>query len=210
LDTLSDLGCAKSRRCKLAIERFDSTRLDERAIELAIFDRSVIVVALAAYPRDDLAEIASAAALDYRPRMHARHGQGAAAAQARSPRSKLSDFLHVWVNNIRLFYTWSNVDNLGPPQLPVTGMGNLQSDSKKKQRKKENVVLPASSSVDEPDTLEDRKKDQKPRDQPAKDGHDDIRESIKISFEKMPGHAKRQAPQPPRILLTKVLSLTFG
>jgi hypothetical protein len=167
------------------------------------------VVALAAHPRDDLAEIASAAALDYRPRMHARHGQGAAAAQARPPRSKLSDFLHVWVNNIRLFYTWSNVDNLGPPQLPVTGMGNLQSDSKKKQRKKENALLPASTSVDEPDTFEDRKKDQKPRDQPANvhDGHDDIRESIKISFEKMPGHAKRQAPQPPKILLTKVLSL---
>jgi len=88
-------------------------------------------------------------------------------------------------------------------------MGNLQSDNKKKLRKRENVVLPAATSVDELDTLEDRKKDQKPRDQPVKvhDGHDDIRESIKISFEKMPGHAKRQAPQPPRILLTKVPSL---
>lgn len=138
--------------------------------------------------------------------MHARHGQGAAAAQARPPRSKLSDFLYVWVNNIRLFYTWSNVDNVSS-QLPIT-MGNLQSDGKKKLRKKESAVLSSgTTSTAELDTLDDQKKVQK-RDQPVKvhDGRDDpIREPIKISFEKMPGHAKRQAPQPPKILLAKVI-----
>ncbi|RLU24523.1 hypothetical protein DMN91_002612 [Ooceraea biroi] len=135
--------------------------------------------------------------------MHARHGQGAAAAQARPPRSKLSDFLHVWVNNIRLFYTWSNVDSLG--QQSSATMGNLQSDGKKKQRKKETPASPATTSTNELDTLEDQRKDQK-QDQPVTkvhDGRDDVREPIKISFEKMPGYAKRQAPQPPKILLAK-------
>lgn len=152
---------------------------------------------------DDDAVIAGTAALDYRPRMHARHGQGAAAAQARSPRSKLSDFFHLWVNNIRLFY-WGNLDDLAP-QLPDT-MGNLQSDSKKKQKKRETAAVPASTSTGELESVEDQRKDK--RDQPPKtpDGCDEPREPIKISFDKVqtPGHTKRPAPQPPKILLSKV------
>lgn len=155
-------------------------------------------------------EIAGTAALlDYRPRMHARHGQGAAAAQARPPRSKLSDFFHVWVNNIRLLYSWGGLNNLGPPQLPTGTMGNLQSDGKKKQKKKE--ALPASTSTGELDgTLEDQRKDNK-RDQAAKvaSGRDGSRDMIEISFEKVqpPGYAKRQAPQPPKIVLSQVRSI---
>lgn len=157
--------------------------------------------------RNDDAEIAGAATLDYRPRMHARHGQGAAAGQARPPRSKLSDFLHLWVNNIRLFYTWNTVDDLTPP-LPHT-MGNLQSDSKKKQKKKDTTAatVTTSASLEELDTDEDQKENK--RDQSPKvvhDVRDEPREQIKISFEKVqtPGHTKRQAPQPPRIVLPKV------
>lgn len=134
--------------------------------------------------------------------MHARHGQGAAAAQARSPRSKLSDFFHLWVNNIRLLY-WG-LDDLAP-QLPE-GMGNLQSDSKKKQKKRETAAVPASTSTGELETVEDQRKDK--RDQPPKtpDGYDEPREPIKISFEKVqtPGHTKRPAPQPPKIVLSQV------
>lgn len=158
------------------------------------------------------AEIAGTAArLDYRPRMHARHGQGAAAAQARPPRSKLSDLLHVWVNNIRLLYSWSNLNNLGPSQLPPGAMGNLQSDGKKKQKRKETAALPASTSTGELDAAvedqsKDNKRDQAPR---AADGRDGSRDTIKISFEKVqpPGHAKRQAPQPPKIVLSQVRSI---
>ncbi|XP_070158727.1 formin-2 isoform X2 [Polyergus mexicanus] len=150
---------------------------------------------------DDDAVIADAAALDYRPRMHACHGQGAAAAQARSPRSKLSDFFHLWVNNIRLLY-WS-LDDLAPRSLE--GMGNLQSDGKKKQKRRETAAVPASISTGELETIEDQRKDK--RDQPPKipDGCDEPREAIKISFEKVqtPGHTKRPAPQPPKIILSQ-------
>lgn len=157
------------------------------------------------------AEIASTAALlDYRPRMHARHGQGAAAAQARPSRSKLSDYFHLWVNNIRLFYSWRNLNNLGPSQLPSDTMGNLQSDSKKKQKKKETAGLPTPTSTGESpfdaaveDQGQNNKKDQAPK---VTDGRDGSRDTIKISFEKVqpPGHAKRQAPQPPKIVLLQV------
>ncbi|XP_011879062.1 PREDICTED: formin-2-like [Vollenhovia emeryi] len=158
------------------------------------------------------AVIAVAAAPDYRPRMQARHGQGAAAAQARSPRSKLSDFFHVWVNNIRLFYSWGNLDGL-TPQLPST-MGNLQSDGKKKQKKKDAPPVPTSTSTStdiEPEITEDQRKDK--RDQPPKvpERRDEPREPIKISFEKpikisfekvhTPGHVKRQAPPPPPMVV---------
>ncbi|XP_029680918.1 formin-2-like isoform X2 [Formica exsecta] len=150
---------------------------------------------------DDDAVIADAATLDYRPRMHARHGQGAAAAQARSPRSKLSDFFHLWVNNIRLLY-WG-LDDLAP-QSPE-GMGNLQSDSKKKQKRREIAAVPTSTFTRELETVEDQRKDK--RDQPPKtpDGCDEPREPIKISFEKVqtPGHTKRPAPQPPKIVLSQ-------
>lgn len=157
--------------------------------------------------------IAGAAGPDYRPGMQARHGQGAVAAQARSPRSKLSDFFHLWVNNIRLFYSWGNLDNL-TPQLPST-MGNLQSDGKKKQKKKEVVPVPTSTSTStdvEPEITEDQRKDK--RDQPPKipERRDELRESIKISFDKVhtPGHVKRQAPPPPRVVLSKVFSYFFS
>lgn len=156
---------------------------------------------------DDDAVIADTAALDYRPRMHARHGQGAAAAQARSPRSKLSDFFHLWVNNIRLL--WGNFDDLAP-QLP-DAMGNLQSDSKKKQKKRETAAVPTSTFTGELETVEDQRKDK--RDQPPKtlDECDEPREPIKISFEKVqtPGHTKRPAPKPPKILLSKVDGSVF-
>ncbi|XP_050446211.1 protein cappuccino-like isoform X6 [Cataglyphis hispanica] len=151
---------------------------------------------------DDDAVIADAAALDYRPRMHARRGQGAAAAQARSPRSKLSDFFHLWVNNIRLLY-WG-LDDLAP-HLPE-GMGNLQSDSKKKQKKRETAAVPASTSTGELlETVEDQRKDKRDQSPKTPDGYDEPREPIKISFEKVqtPGHTKRPAPQPPKIVLSQ-------
>lgn len=168
------------------------------------------------------AVIAGVAAPDYRPRMQARHGQGAAAAQARSPRSKLSDFFHLWVNNIRLFYSWGNLETLAP-QLPGT-MGNLQSDSKKKQKKKEAPPVPTSTStvtdVEPPETTvettvettEDQKKDK--QDQPPKvpERRDEPREPIKISFERVHtlGYVKRQAPPPPPIVvLFKVFGTAF-
>jgi len=156
------------------------------------------------------AVIAGAAAPDYRPQMQARHGQGAAAAQARSPRSKLSDFFHLWVNNIRLFYSWGSLESL-TPQLPST-MGNLQSDSKKKQKKKEAAPVPTSTSTDiEFETTEDQTKEK--RDQPPKvsERRDEPREPIKISFEKVhtPGHVKRQAPPPPMVVLSKVFGTAF-
>lgn len=175
--------------------------------------------------RNSDAEIAGAATLDYRPRMHARHGQGAVAGQARPPRSKLSDFLHLWVSNIRFFYTWNNVNDHLTPQLSST-MGNLQSDGKKKQKKKDTTATAAtttatSASTEELDTDEDQKereqketeqKEQK-RDQLPRvlDVRSEPREQIRISFEKVqtPGHTKRQAPQPPKIVLPKVPFFIF-
>jgi len=149
------------------------------------------------------AVIAGAAAPDYRPRMQARHGQGAAAAQARSARSKLSDFFHLWINNIRLFYSWDSLESL-TPQLPST-MGNLQSDSKKKQKKKEAAPVPTSTSTDiELESTEDQTKEK--RDQPPKvsERRDEPREPIKISFEKVhtPGHV-------PMVVLSKVFGTAF-
>lgn len=155
--------------------------------------------------------------------MHARHhGQGAAAAQARLPRSKLSDFFHLWVNNIRLLYTWSNSDVHGPLQLPSGAMGNLQSDGKRKEKRKKEIapLPPETSSVAvaaEPDAAtavaeeprKDNKRDQTPR---AHDGRDVPRDTpIKIGFERMqtPGHAKRQAPQPPKVVLSKVCAIRY-
>jgi len=155
---------------------------------------------------NDDAVIAGVATPDYRPQMQAHHGQGAAATQARSPRSKLSDFLHLWVNNIRLLYSWGNLESL-TPQLPST-MGNLQSDSKKKQKKKDAAPpIPTSASTDiEPETTEDQRKEK--RDQPpaVPERRDEPHEPIKISFEKMhtPGHVKRPAPPPPMVVLSKV------
>lgn len=156
--------------------------------------------------------IAGAAGPDYRPGMQTRHGQGAVAGQARSPRSKLSDFFHLWVNNIRLIYSWGNLDTL-TPQLPST-MGNLQSDSKKKQKRKEAAPVPTSTSMSidvEPEITEDQRRDK--RDQPPKipERRDEPREPIKISFEKVhtPGHVKRHAPPPPRVVLSKVFG-TFS
>lgn len=163
---------------------------------------------------DDDAVIVDTAALDYRPRMHACHGQGAAAAQARPPRSKLSDFFYLWVNNIRLLYR-GNLDDLAP-HLPPETMGNLQSDNKKKQKKREPAPpVPTGTSTSpgelETSSVEDQRKD-KQRDQPPKtpDGCDESPpnriEPIRIGFEKVqtPGHTKRQAPQPPKIVLPKV------
>lgn len=157
---------------------------------------------------NDDAVIAGAAAPDYRPRMQAHHGQGAAAAQARSPRSKLSDYFHLWVNNIRLFYSWGDLDGL-TPQLPST-MGNLQSDGKKKQRKKDVAPVPTTSTTDiELETSEDQKKEK--RDQPPKvpERRDEPREPIKISFEKVHTPGKRQAPPPPMVVLPKVFGTVF-
>ncbi|KAL0113159.1 hypothetical protein PUN28_012381 [Cardiocondyla obscurior] len=145
--------------------------------------------------------IASAAAPDYRPRMQAHHGQGAAATQARSPRSKLSDLLHLWVNNIRLFYS-CRLEDL-PSQLPGA-MGNLQSDSKKKQKKREAPPVPASTSADvEPEPAESQRKDKREKAPKAPEKRDEPQESIRISFEKVhtPGHVKRPAPPPPPIVV---------
>lgn len=167
-------------------------------IELFAF---VAVDARREYLNND-AVIAGVAAPDYRPRMQARHGQGAAAAQARSPRSKLSDFFHLWVNNIRLLYSWSNLEDLPPQALPST-MGNLQSDSKKKQKKKEAappVPTSTSTSTDvELETTEDQPPKKEKRDQPPKvpERRDEPREPTKISFEKVHTPGKRQAPPPP-------------
>lgn len=179
---------------------------------------------------NDDAVIAGVAAPDYRPRMQARHGQSAAAAQARSPRSKLSDFFHLWVNNIRLFYSWSDLDSLTPP-LPST-MGNLQSDSKKKQKKKEAPPVPTSTSTTaevEPEVIEDQKKDKQDqlpkvperrdeppkvpekRDEPPKVPERRDETPIKISFERVHpmGYIKRQAPPPPMVVLSKVFGTAF-
>ncbi|XP_012522925.1 formin-2 isoform X2 [Monomorium pharaonis] len=134
--------------------------------------------------------------------MQARHGQGAVAAQARSPRSKLSDLFHLWVNNIRLFYSWGDLEGLTPQALPST-MGNLQSDSKKKQKKKDAAPpVPTSASTDvEPETPEDQKPKEK-RDQPPKapERRDEPREPTRISFEKVHTPGKRQAPPPPPMI----------
>lgn len=180
---------------------------------------------------NDDAVIAGVAAPDYRPRMQARHGQGAAAAQARSPRSKLSDFFHLWVNNIRLFYSWGNLESL-PPQLPST-MGNLQSDGKKKQKKKEAPPVPTSTSTSadvEPEATEDQKKDKRDqppkvperrdepaqvperRDEPPKVPEKRDETPIKINFERVHpmGYVKRHAPPPPMVVLSKVFGTAFS
>lgn len=217
---VSERNSVKARDICLKLLKWTSETI---IIECIKFTRWLLLLVLAfaaISTRQPRAKIASTAVLDYRPQMHARHGQGAAAAQATPPRSKLSDLLHLWVNNFRLLYSWSALDNT--PQLSST-MGNLHSDSKKKQKKKDSAAVTASS--EDLDTLvEDQKKDKGDQLPKIPDSRNES-EVTRINFGKMqlPGHAKRQAPQPPqtpgrtkgqapqppKVVLTEVLLLFF-